>query len=221
MIQSFVNTLFIGLSLLLLSCKNSKDKPVETKEKTGIVQDDSKIIQAIGETLKPMAKKEIAPWKAYWDFDAFLTNYYSISSSEALSNAKELKSLALKVKDSLKIPLLKKPDVLTRIHILQNECLRLSDMSEITAITPDEVKHEVKSILEAFSALNAKINAVYNLHHMENELELDPDFTKVLQIDSLHSTEKKPFVTPKKPPIPRRKIPKLNRKLIRKRHGLN
>ncbi len=217
----FIYSLFTGIGFLLLSCDNSKNKPAATKEKSGIVQDHSKITHRGGEKLKAFAKKEILTWKAYWDMDAFLKNYHAISGSEALSNAKELSSLAQKMKDSLKIPLLKTPDVLTRINILQNECLRLNDMAEITAITPEEVKYEVHHILDAFSALNAKINAVYTLRHLENELELDPDFTKVLQRDSLEKKDVKPVINHKKPTHTIRKIQKIIPKLKHKNHAFD
>lgn len=130
--------------------------------------------------LNTATKKQLKNWKKYWLVDEILTEYYGISKEEALENAKELSELVTHLKDSLTDKRIKSPPLKSRIHVLHNECLRLYDMAEIPAITKEEVQNQISNVLEAFNALNTKLNAVFAVRNLENELELDPDFEKIL-----------------------------------------
>lgn len=167
--------------VFVISCtKPAKKSDTKTSISDTINQSDKKNINRIGISLRPNTKKEIANWKEYQLVDAILTNYYAISNAEALINAQELSSLVINLKDSIRNEKLMTPSVNSRINILHNECLRLNDMASIPAITPEEITATVTNILEAFSSLNAKLNSLYAIRNIENELELDPDFQKIL-----------------------------------------
>jgi hypothetical protein len=133
-----------------------------------------------GIRLMPNAKKEVTNWKNYQNAATILNSFYAISNAEALSVAKELSGLVNKLKDSIPDEKLRSAAVLTRINILNNECLRLNDMASISSISPQEVAESVKKIAEAYSGFNAKLNSVYAVSALENELELDPDFMNIL-----------------------------------------
>jgi hypothetical protein len=59
----------------------------------------------------------------------------------------------------------------TRVNVLENETLRLKDMTFIPAITANEVNTQVDKILAAFSATNSKINTVYSQLEVEQDIE--------------------------------------------------
>ncbi|WP_123897493.1 hypothetical protein [Aureibaculum marinum] len=136
-----------------------------------INETDKKTIRAIGETLTPNAKKKVENWVAYKQLDNLLDNFYSSSPNEVLNLSKELSTTTKQLKDSIKIERFKQPDVLIRINVIHNYALRLADMSTIPSITADEVKEETQNILDAFSALNSKINNLTKTEELEEELK--------------------------------------------------
>jgi len=168
-----VKLLYLFLFMSLLSCK--ENNPSKMKSDT-ITQDtikieDQKSIRSIGEILLPEAKKKIETWKEYQQLDELLTNFYSISTSEALNLSTELSTSTQQLKDSVKIERFKQPDISIRINVLHNNALRLHDMAAISVISPSEVNVEIQNILDAFSALNAKINNITNQEKLESEVK--------------------------------------------------
>ena len=133
--------------------------------------DDQKDIRSIGETLLPESKKKVKDWNEYEQLDQLLTKFYSISPTEALNLSKELSTITQQLKDSVTIERFTYPDISIRINVLHNHALRLSDMSTISAINSGEVKSEIQGILDAFSALNAKINNITKQEKIEAELK--------------------------------------------------
>jgi len=179
--KSFTSYFLIVFLIVVYACeKQNKTKDTELSVVDTINIFDKKYINRIGVTLKPNTKKQIKGWKEYQLVDAILINYYAISNAEALSNAQELSRLVIKLKDSISDEKLMMPSIKARISILHNECIRLNDMASIPAITPKEVSETITRILAAYSGLNAKLNSVYGVKELENELELDPDFLKIL-----------------------------------------
>lgn len=178
--KPYIILILFSLVFVFSCSKQTKESDTKTSVSDTIKQSDKKNINSIGVSLRPNTKKEIADWKEYQLVDAILTNYYAISNAEALSNAQELSGLVINLKDSIRNEKLMTSSVNARINILHNECQRLNDMASIPAITPKEVTATITNILEAFSGLNAKLNTLYAVRDMENELELDPDFQKIL-----------------------------------------
>jgi hypothetical protein len=179
----------LGVVLLLImqlfSCQREGKQALDNeKDKDTInIETADKFISNIGETLQPGAKRAVASWGEYQLIDELLTRYYAISPSEALSNADELNTLSRELKDSIRIKSLEIPEMKARLNVLNSECLRLKDMSEIPAIKQEEVAEKVKDILGAFSAVNAKINSVYAVNTLEKQLDLDPDFQAMIKVD--------------------------------------
>lgn len=155
------------------SCKkienNIQDKDVVQED--SINDTDKKIIRAIGETLTPDSKKKVENWKEYQQLDDFLDNFYTSSPNEVLNLSKELSTTTKQLKDSLKIDRFKQPDVSIRINVIHNYALRLADMSTIPSIKAAEVQEETQNVLDAFSALNSKINNLTKQEKLEEELK--------------------------------------------------
>ena len=63
-----------------------------------------------------------------------------------------------------------------RINILYNETLRLADMTTIPAIKADEVHQQTEKIIDAFSAVHAKINTVLSKKRFEDEIGVEITF---------------------------------------------
>ena len=164
---------FFILIISVFSCK--KDELTNNKSDTIVLdtvkKSDQKDIRSIGETLATEAKKKVENWKEYQQLDELLINFYSISTNEALNLSKELSTTTQQLKDSVKIDRFKQPDISIRINVLHNNALRLNDMASITAISPTEVKVEIQNILNAFSALNSKINNITNQEKLEAALK--------------------------------------------------
>ncbi len=155
------------------SCKKNESTEInnDTISLDTLITKEKKDIRNIGETLQPESRKKVENWKEYQQLDEFLTNFYSISPSEALNLSKELSTITQQLKDSVKIDRFKQNDIGIRINVLHNNALRLADISTISAIKSIEVKEEIQNILDAFSALNAKINNITNQENLEAELK--------------------------------------------------
>ncbi|MDY7394939.1 hypothetical protein UMM65_06780 [Aureibaculum sp. 2210JD6-5] len=165
----------------IASCKNNENNVVDQNvvQLDSIIDTDKKIIRAIGETLTPESKEKVEDWKEYQQLDDFLDNFYSSSPNEALNLSKELANTTKQLKDSIKIDRFKQADVSIRINVIHNYALRLADMATIPSIKVEEVQEETQNILDAFSALNSKINNLTKQEKLEEELK---NFTAPIQI---------------------------------------
>ncbi len=226
----FISLVLIVNTVLFFSCTDRSKQLQDEKVVVDSIPkpEKDKYINSIGEMLQPRVKNIISTWSEYKRFEELVTRYYAISASEALSNANELSGLARELKDSIRIKDLETPELRARLNVLNSECLRLKDMSEIPAITDKEVAYKIQAILAAFSALNAKINSVYSISNLENQLALDPDFQAMIQKnpnDSLPIARKeekqsqnptqKRVASPK--PRPKKKLPTFDRSTLLKK----
>jgi hypothetical protein len=125
--------------------------------------------------LNPEAKIEVEDWTEYQKMNDFIGQYNNISMIDALFNANELSELAQQLKDTIRVKKFKIPSVKIRLNVLHSEALRLADMSSISSISEEEIKKENENILNAFSALNLKIN---NIIVQEN---LNEDVSKFIK----------------------------------------
>ncbi|MCF6347314.1 MAG: hypothetical protein L3J20_03330 [Flavobacteriaceae bacterium] len=164
---------FFIFIISIISCK--KDKFSQVKKNNTVIDtvkiEDQKNIRSIGETLLPESKNKTKNWEEYQQLDELLTRFYSISTNEALNLSKELSTTTQQLKDSVKIERFKQPDISIRINVLHNNALRLTDMASISTISTTEVKTEIQNILDAFSALNSKINNITNQEKLEEEVK--------------------------------------------------
>ncbi len=170
-----------------VSCKK---KTTKTTEKEVIRPEMSIVVNHKKPTpLQAEAKEKLKEWKDYNEFIIFLKRFENISPNEALSNATEIKTLIKKLKRNLQN---KKTIILegfdsdafkARVDVLENEILRLYDMSLIPSITAKEVNFTVDKIYLIFGSLNAKINTMFKLKHYNEEI----DSTKTWKKDTIET----------------------------------
>jgi len=112
----------------------------------------------------------IAAWPEYQKFDELINQYQEISMNEALLNSVELSELAMQLRDSIRIEKLNVPEVKIRLNVLYSETLRLADMSTIPTITEILVAKENNNVIDAYSALNIKINNMNAQEQLNEEV---------------------------------------------------
>lgn len=185
------------LVIIIFNFSCSKNKKLEKNEEVidSVIVDPDRIVNRIGETLIPTAKKSLENWKEYQNIDNFIIKYYNVSILEALNNANELSTLTKELRDTIRIKKLEVKNVIARLNVLHNEALRLNDMADIPSITDEEVKEEVKKILEVFSAVNSKINTIYQAEDLKESLDIDPDILKDSIVKKQLPIRKRPIIT--------------------------
>lgn len=172
------------------SCNKNKEVQEVSEIADSLKLDANHIENRIGETLIPEANEALENWKEYQHVDELLLKYYSITTLQALADAKELSELVRQMKDSISIEKLKTPNIIARINVLHNETLRLADMATIPSISKEEVKEEVGNIIEIYSAMNSKINTIYKSESIQNMLEVDTE----VPVDIQKSTTPPPYM---------------------------
>jgi len=161
--------------------------------------------------LKTSNENEISGWEYYTILREFLNKFKKITPNEALGNALELTSLVKALKDSTKPEILNTLSLKARINLLENESLRLSDMTKISVIKAEEVNMQITKVFEAFSALNSKINTVF----LQQNLSKDMDFK---DFDFILPEKKKDnaLPIPEKKVLPKKAQPTLMESLNKK-----
>lgn len=156
---------------MLIACKNKEQK---SAEEIDALMQENKTIKSESPIAKLNSNSEelVASWPEYQKFDELIHQYQEISMSEALLNSVELSELAKQLKDSVRVEKLDIPEVKIRLNVLYSEALRLADMSKIPTITEDLVSTENNKVIEAYSALNLKIN------NMSTQEKLNEDISK-------------------------------------------
>jgi hypothetical protein len=159
---------YILFCILFFSCnsKTAKQEQELLKPKMSIIQKHNSIV-----LLENSSKNYVANWTEYQSVNEHLKKFSSISANEALNNALKLSDLVKLLKDSIRPEELINLPFRTRINVLDNEALRLKDMTFIPAITANEVTAQVEKIIAAFSATNSKINTVYTQLEVEKDLK--------------------------------------------------
>lgn len=155
-----IKWLLFGLLLVMVfSCRKSisKEGLINTSDSTAVKLLKTNYTEV---KLNPRAKKEVEDWTEYQKMSEFIKQYENISSIDALFNANELSELAQQLKDTIRVKKFEIPSVKIRLNVLYSETLRLADMASISSISGEEIKNENENILNAFSALNLKINNV-------------------------------------------------------------
>lgn len=174
------------LVLLLISCKNKEkieqDEASAKEERVSTIKSDKPII-----ALNSKSKDLVATWPEYQNFQDLINQYQEITVSEALLNSVELSVLAQQLKDSIRIEKLNIPEVKVRLNVLYSETLRLADMSSIPTITEESVAQENNNMINAFSALNLKINNMNLQDELNSEISKFVD--EVLESPSIDSSD--------------------------------
>lgn len=176
---------YFMLILILISCKNKEkkeqDKASFNQERLNTIKSDKPIVP-----LNTKAKDLVKTWAEYQNFEELINQYQEITVSEALLNSVELSVLAQQLKDSIRVEKLNIPEVKIRLNVLYSETLRLADMSSIPTITEESVERENNNMIDAFSALNLKINNM-NLQEELNS-EISKFIDEVLESPSIDSS---------------------------------
>jgi hypothetical protein len=161
----------VCLLLFLIGCNDiKKEEPTIELNNNAQVASDLQIVNSLGVTLNTASKKLVEDWPEYKIIDETIENFYNISSEEALLKANDLSIYTQQLRDSIRVDILDVPAMKIRLNVLYNTSLRLADMETIKSIKPDEVKTEVTNIINAFSAVNSKINNVIAQKNIEKEL---------------------------------------------------
>jgi len=167
-----VKNLYIVFILIftLVSCNNSNSKKELVPEQKSKPVNHSKTRNNIID-LSPKAKKLTENWIEYQNINEYIQQYKEISITNSLLNAKHLAELTQLLKDSIRVEKLDNSSVKIRLNVLNTEALRLADMSTINQITEEEVILENKNILNAYSALNIKINNIVSQENLNIQLK--------------------------------------------------
>lgn len=160
--------------IVFLSCNKKKVEVLQKQELKPLLSAVKNY--TIKEKVDLVFLKQIETWKELKAVDNFLSRFKKVSPNEILGNALELKGLVQSLKDSIKPILFESASFNTRIDILQNETLRLADMTFIPAIKAEEVTTQTDKIMNAFSAINSKINSILLKERFEDEIDLDIAF---------------------------------------------
>ncbi|MDC9722668.1 MAG: hypothetical protein PSN34_07825 [Urechidicola sp.] len=152
--------------ITIISCKPDVENTIEEPETISL--QEKATISSIGITLSPKSNEEVATWEKYQLIETKMQRYQSITKSEAMQNSEELSLLIEDASDTIDVKILDRPDVKMRFNVMYNHALRLNDMLTITNITEDEVMAEVTRLLDAYSALNDKINVVFKIYEYKN-----------------------------------------------------
>lgn len=160
---------FFMITAVFLSCKNKQQQEMEEYssqfEAGKTIKSDKSIVP-----LNPKSKELVAAWTEYQKFAEFVGQYHEITMSDALLNSSELSVMAQQLKDSIRVESLKIPSIKMRLNVLYSETLRLADMATIPTMTEAAVLKENNNVIQAFSALNLKINTINSMEKLNEEI---------------------------------------------------
>ncbi len=167
-----IKNLFIVLIIisLVFSCDNLNSKKDLNSDQNTKPTNNTKTNHTIV-NLSPKAQKMVKNWQEYQKINEYIQQYEQISISNSLLNARHLSELAQQLKDSIRLEKLNIPSVKIRLNVLHNETLRLADMATINKITETEVIQENNNIINAYSALNIKLNNITSQEHLNSEVK--------------------------------------------------
>lgn len=164
----------ILILLFIFSCDKKQESTIQQEETKPLLSIENEFSSIKG--INPVFKQDVQEWKELNAVDNFLERFKKASPKEVLSNALELQGLVESLKDSIKPTLFNVSSFDARINIFYNETLRLADMTTIPAIQADEVNKQTEKIIDAFSAVNAKISSILTKKRFEDEIEIDVKF---------------------------------------------
>jgi len=186
---------FFLIIALLLSCKNKNEQDTqeysEQLESASTIKSAHRIIP-----LNLKSEELVEDWPEYEKFSDLVSQYQEISLTDALLNSKELSEMAKQLRDSIRIERLNIPSIKMRLNVLHSETMRLADMATIPTITETSILKENNNVIQAFSALNLKINNMYSMEKLNDEISSFVNEVMAEQ-DSIPVPEKKGLVISK------------------------
>ncbi len=186
---------FFLIIALLLSCKNKNEQGTqeyfEQLETESTMKSEHRIIP-----LNPKSEELVQDWPEYEKFSDLVGQYQEITLTDALLDSKELSEMAKQLRDSIRIERLNIPSIKMRLNVLHSETMRLADMATIPTITEMSILKENNNVIQAFSALNLKINNMYSMEELNDEISAFVNEVMAEQ-DSIPISEKKDLVISK------------------------
>ncbi|QTD38762.1 hypothetical protein JL193_05710 [Polaribacter batillariae] len=198
------------LSVFVISCGNKTQDVADLEKAKPLMRVVKKHKATVN--VKSAFLQEVENWQELKAVDSFFVKFREISPNEALSNALELKDLVKNLKDSVTPTLFDTPSFKTRVNILYNETLRLADLTLISAIKANEVNKQVDKTIDAFSAVNTKINTVLTKKRFEDEIDIKIDYIGLdsTKIDSV--SKKSIHLLSKEKPIKMHDLEEISKK---------
>jgi len=180
---------FFLIITLLLSCKNKNDQDTQEYSNplvsVSTIKSEHRIVP-----LNPKSEELVKDWPEYQQFSDLVGQYQEITLTDALLNSKELSEMAQQLRDSVRIERLDIPSIKMRLNVLHSETMRLADMATIPTITELSILKENNNVIQAFSALNLKINNMYSMEKLNDEISAFVNEVMAEQ-DSIPIPEKK------------------------------
>ncbi len=166
----FIILLLIGF--FLFSCSQENKYP-DSKQSGNMIAKE--ISYQLNEKVQSKFYSKVSEWNELNAFEGFLTtNFTKTNVNQALENSVALTDLSKSLRDSILPKELNNLSLNARLNLLYTECLRLKDISTISSIEDKEVDKQINKVFDAFSSVNAKINAM--LEQKELELLYGDDF---------------------------------------------
>ena len=190
----FFLTCFSILIFLFTSCKSNDDAAKNLSDKEE--QKDTTLVfikTILPVRLNTQAKKVVSDWTEYQNISEFIPNFYKTDTKQALFDSQRILELSQQLKDSIRVEKFDIPAFRARLHVLYNESLRLADMDSIKSITKKEVVLQTNNIVNAFDAINSKINMLVSQENLEENLK---EFDSILNKQDSTKKEFKPFLKP-------------------------
>jgi hypothetical protein len=154
---------------LLLSCKNKNEQGTQEYSKQleaeNTIKSEHRIIP-----LSPKSEELVKDWPEYEKFSDLVESYQEITLTDALLDSKELSEMAKQLRDSIRIEQLNIPSIKMRLNVLYSETMRLADIATIPTITEMSILKGNNNVIQAFSALNLKINNMYSMEKLNDEI---------------------------------------------------
>jgi len=182
-----------------LSCSKNED----LNQQVDVVQDSipkntRKIISSIAKILDSKAKNLVANWLDYQELDVLMTDYYAISVGDAYNNTEELVLLTKNIKDSIPFKKLQVDAMRVRFNVLHNEALRINDMSKLTNVSRADLTAQIRRIIAAFSATNAKLNELVAVESLETYMQdYESKMIEQLLVEKSKAIKRKQLTLPK------------------------
>jgi hypothetical protein len=190
--------------MLITACNRVSEKSSVQIIKHDSIPRKNKIDYPLKTQLSQLAIKQLKDEKNLTGLIETVQELSHATTGQMLIDAPELRAWVQKVKDSSLVDIFHRPDVKTYLNILWNECLRLEDMKDIPAITEEQIINKSYDIFSLYENFIDKINSVYQIKQWEKQMELDPDFEKVLIesgiIDTTSQKKKNPDKNHLSPP---------------------
>lgn len=186
---------YLLVLLLVVSCNSNENIQKNVSVKSELDTTALKINTIPPVKLNKHAKKMVQDWTEYQNITEFIPNLYHTDSKQALFDSQRIAELSQQLKDSIRIEKLDIPSFRARLHVLYNESLRLADMDSIKNISQSEVVMQTSNIVNAFDAINSKINMLVSQENLEENLK---EFDSILNKQDSTKKEFIPFLKPKK-----------------------